>query len=365
MRIRRSRRTFEESTKIAEAAEQQEADGNLAGGDAAADKKNARHVFGTTFLIGLLVFIVLLVPAAFGLAGLSDAPVMGGEDEVLPDEITSPVLDPEDPRSEMFQRSKRVNILLLGVNGGLTDTIMLGSYDMENQKADIISIPRDTYYEREEATTPAQRKINAIYYKGRAIGTAEAVKEVLTGMPIHYYAVVDYKAVEKAVDSINGVTVNIPINMDYDDEYDKPALHIHFQKGEKLLSGADAIKFLRFRKNNNGGGYPDQDIGRTRAQQEFMKAAFKKSIGLNLPKVVSTVMENVESDLTVGAAAKLAVHAAQLDPANIENYTLPGKSSTVNGASYWFVDEDAVRDIVDGIYGVLPEPEPDADAESM
>jgi LCP family protein required for cell wall assembly len=313
--------------------------------------------FIKTFLIGFLIFVVLLIPAMFGLSKLASTPIAGGE-EILPDEVKLPQLDPNDPSYDMFKNAERLNVLLLGLNGHLTDTIMLGSYDMENQKVDVISIPRDTYYERPGAKSAAQKKINAIYGASGAAGTAAAVRDILGGMPIHYYAVVKFEGVAEVIDSIGGVTVNIPINMDYDDNYAKPPLHIHFKKGEQTLNGEDAVKFLRFRKNNNGGGYPDQDIGRTAAQREFMKAAFKKAIGFNLPNVVRTVMANVESDLTIGVAGKIAAKAAGLDAENIQGHSLEGKSGTVNGASYWFVDEAAAEALVDSIYNPPPEETP-------
>jgi LCP family protein required for cell wall assembly len=327
-------------------------------------KRTRGSGFLKTFLIGFVVFVVLLVPSMFGFSKLAAKPIVGG-DEILPDELKEAQLDPGDPNYDAFKNTERLNVLLLGVNGHLTDTIMLGSYDMENQRVDIISVPRDTYYDRPEAKSAAQRKINAVYGRAGAAGTAAAVQDVLGGIPVHYYAVVKFEGVAKVVDSIGGVTVNIPIDMNYDDVYARPALHIHFKKGEQTLNGEDAVKFLRFRKNNErdgGGGYPGQDIGRTATQREFMKAAFKKALGFNLPKVVRTIMENVESDITIGVAGKIALKATGLDAENIRGHYLEGKSATVNGASYWFVDKAAAEALVDGIYNPPP-PEAPEEAE--
>jgi anionic cell wall polymer biosynthesis LytR-Cps2A-Psr (LCP) family protein len=148
--------------------------------------------------------------------------------------------------------------------------------------------------------------------------------------------------------------------MDYDDPYDKPALHIHFKKGEQTLNGEDAVKFLRFRQNNNKSGYPTRDIGRTEAQREFMKAAFSKAMGPNLPTVVKTILDNVESDLTIGTAGKIAVKAAGLDTANIQGHILEGESRTLNKSSYWLVDEAAAEALIDSIYSPPPPEEPEA-----
>jgi LCP family protein required for cell wall assembly len=328
--------------------------GALAAPGAGARKAPHRMGFLKTFALGFVALLLIFVPIQFAVSSFLEKPVIG-ESEALPDFVTAPQGDPADPTYAMYRDAERLNILLLGINSGLTDTIMLGSYDMKNNKLDIISVPRDTYFDRPEANTAAQRKINAIYYKGGASGTAAAVSKVLMGMPIHYYAVVKYEGVAQVVDSINGVPVDIKIDMDYDDYYADPELHIHFKKGEQVLMGDDAIKYLRFRKNNNKTGYPEGDIGRIAAQQEFMKAALKKAIGINLPKVVETVLQNVETDVKIGVAAKLAMKAARLDGDDVASHLTPGEAHMQDGLSYWFTDEAAIEDMVKGIY--MPEAE--------
>ena len=313
--------------------------------------KKTKRSFVKTFLVGFIVLLLILVPVQFGLAHLLEQPVITGS-EILPNEIKMMSVDPESPNYEVYKKAERVNILLLGLNGKLSDTMMLGSYDMDAQRIDVISIPRDTYFERPKAKTNEQRKLNAVYGNEGAEGAARAVGSILGGIPIHYYAVIKFQGVEKAVNAINGVPVVIPFNMDYDDPYDKPPLHIHFKKGEYVLDGKEAVKFLRFRKNNEsvGGGYPDQDIGRTKAQQDFMKAALRKTMGLNLPKVISIIMENVESDVTNGVALKLAAKMAAFDMEDLYTHTLPGKEGNKDGLSYWFYNRDETEEMVKGIY---------------
>ena len=88
----------------------------------------------------------------------------------------------------------------MGVNDGLSDVLMLVSWDMDSNKVDLISIPRDTYYERDGYTSPSQKKINAAYASDKGvIATANAVSDVLMGIPINYYAIIDYDAVESIV----------------------------------------------------------------------------------------------------------------------------------------------------------------------
>ncbi len=320
-------------------------------------------VFFKHFIIGFLAFIILLFPVFLLVDKIGNAKVLAGpaveadgsadgaDTAAVNGDMPDSMTDTDSPFYEMFQDTNRVNVLLLGINGDMTDTIMVGSYDLDDQRVDVISVPRDTYYERPGADSPGAKKINAVYHKGRAEGTAQAVSDVLLGMPIHYYAVVKYDGVKEVVDAIGGVPVNIPFDMDYDDIYDKPPLHLHFKEGPKTLSGEEAVKYLRYRKDNKDGyGYAQGDIGRIAAQQEFIKSAIKESIGLGLPKVVSTAVGAVESNVTVAEAVKLATSAVGLSSENIEGHQAPGEATMKDGASYWMVDEDAVGDLLRQIY---------------
>ncbi|MBR0599574.1 LCP family protein [Clostridiales bacterium BAD-6] len=277
------------------------------------------------------------------------------------------LVDKNSPFFEAFKDKNRVNVLLIGVNDGMTDTLMLGSYDLDAQHVDIISVPRDTYYPRDGVTSPAAKKINSIYHNeenGKALGTAMAVSDVLMGMPINYYAVVEYDTVRKVVDSMGGVPMNITFHMHYNDPYDTPPLKIDIPEGYQILNGDKAVEFLRFRKGSNGySGYPEGDIGRIKAQQEFVKSAFRQALGFSLPKVTKTVIENVDSDLPIGMAAKIAAKAVGLSGEDLEAYLLPGESGTKDGASYWYPDEDDIEKMLTQIYNMEPETGSDTETE--
>ena len=318
--------------------------------------------FIKTFVAGLLIFTILLVPIEWGLSYVGSIRIFGGTENLMED---MPELadheDDSDPLAKAFRDANRVNILMMGVNDGLTDTIMLGSYDMDAGRVDVISIPRDTYYEREGVRSVAELKINSIYSVKKAVGTATAVSDLLMGVPIHYYVVVDYDAVKKVVNAMGGVPMNIPFHMRYSDPYDEPPLEIDLPAGYQVLNGDKAVQFLRFRKGSPGyKSYPEGDIGRVKAQQEFVKSAFRQALGLSLPKVVSTTLENVDSDIPLGMAAKLAAKAAGLSGEDIQTYTIPGKSGNKKGLSFWLPDEKGIEELIMQIYGVQPEtPEPE------
>ncbi len=304
--------------------------------------------FLRTFLIAFIVFVLLCTPglAIFGkVADVRLFPTPGDSSGDSLEEKLPSLVSQDSPFFEAFKDKKRVNILLLGVNGGLTDTIMLASFDTDAKHVDLISIPRDTYYHRDGYNGEGENKLNAAY-RGDPVNTAKAVSEILLGMPINYYAVIDYKGVKNIVDSMGGVPMDIPFHMQYSDPYDKPPLVIDIPKGQQVLDGDHAVQFLRYRH-----GYIEGDIGRVKAQQEFMKSAFRQCLSFNLPKIAKTVFNNVESDITIGAATSLATKAMGISSGDITTYMLP--STPLPDPPYYVIpDAQGTADMIRQIYSI-------------
>lgn len=308
--------------------------------------KSPVQSFLRTFLISFIVFVILCTPglAIFGEVADYNPFDPEGENAVLEEELSS-IVDEDSPFFEAFRDKKRVNILLLGVNANLTDTIMLASFDTEAKHMDLISIPRDTYYHRPGYNGEGENKINAAY-RGNPVNTAKAVSEILLGMPINYYAVIEYDGVETIVDAMGGVPMDIKFNMKYSDPYDTPPLVIDIPKGNQVLDGKQAVQFLRYRK-----GYREGDIGRVKAQQEFMKSAFKQCLSFQLPKIVKTVFENVESDISIGTALSLAQKATGVSGEDIETYMLP--STPLPDPPYYVIpDAQGTAEMINRIYAI-------------
>ncbi len=307
------------------------------------------------FLIFLVLFTLILIPVTKAVSNIN---LFEKHDVDNIEEKMNVLVDPNSPFFEAFTKSKRMNMLLLGVNTNLTDVIMVVSWDMDHDKVSTISVPRDTYFKR-EGYSGASLKINAIYGRDHdVVGLANAVSETLCGIPINYYAVVDYDSVRTIVDGIGGVPIDVPMAMNYDDPYDKPPLHIRIPAGEQVLDGEHAVQYLRFRH-----GYGNGDIGRIGAQQEFMKSAFKQAIDHGIIDSAKLITTNVESDLTVGAAAKYALSALGLNGESINTYMVPGKEDHSTGPSYWMPDQAGIEEMLFEIYNIPSEEETSADKE--
>ena len=212
-------------------------------------------------------------------------------------------------------------ILVSGVddeNGG-SDTNILLAVDADLGYIYGVSIPRDTKAEINGST----QKINAAYNIGGIELMAEVVSDQL-GIPVDYTVLVDLQGFEALVDAIGGVDFNVPVDMDYDDPIQN--LSIHLTKGMQHLNGADALKVVRFRHNNDGTGYGSEDIGRMQTQQNFLKAVAKQMLTpANLTKVdefVKIFQSYVETDLTLGNLAWLGKEAIAIGVENIDFSTL-------------------------------------------
>ena len=100
---------------------------------------------------------------------------------------------------------------------------------------------------------------------------------------------------------------------------------------------------MRWRKNNDGGGYPDADLGRIRTQQAFLRAAARRAAELaNIPALAQLAFAHVRTDLTVGNLLWLGGAALDAGADGIRFHTLPGDGAGCwRGESVYVLDPDA------------------------
>ncbi len=243
------------------------------------------------------------------------------------------------PRSDGERKSQDYyTVLILGRDtggGGNTDTMLLASYDVTNQKATVMSIPRDTMVN----VSWDIKKINSVYntYGGGDRGIQALYKEIsqLVGFEPDYQVIIEWEAVGEIVDAMGGVWFDVPRNMNYDDPLQN--LHIHQEKGYRLLTGEDAMEVLRYRHDNRKNGvtlgYPEGDVGRIKTQQAFLKAMVEQLLKVeNVLKVrqfIQVFQDNVETNLTFQNILWFAQAAflGGLKAENVEFVTMPGNSS--------------------------------------
>jgi LCP family protein required for cell wall assembly len=166
--------------------------------------------------------------------------------------------------------TERLNVLLLGIDSRddgsatkNTDTMIVLSLDPVNKTAAMLSIPRDVYIDRPGVFTD---KINAAYAFG-GYDLARKVVEDLLGIRLNAYALVDFDAFTKIVDSVGGVLIDVkrPVR---DESYPTPDYGIErldITAGPQLMDGQTALRFARSRHDTN-------DYSRAQRQQLVLSA---------------------------------------------------------------------------------------------
>ncbi|HWI65494.1 MAG TPA: LCP family protein [Symbiobacteriaceae bacterium] len=278
-------------------------------------------------------------------------------------EVTNPISSEVRPEAlpAPVQAGQRVNVLVMGLDADKlrSDTMILLSVDPDKQKAAMIQIPRDT--RALIAGRNTLEKINGAYAYGvgdkqfpanlRSLKTVEDLLDV----SIHYTVVIDLEGFRKAIDAVGGVTIDIPQKMDYDDPTQD--LHIHFKPGRQNLNGKQALEYVRWRGNNDGTGYVDGDLGRIRAQQQFLNALIDKMLRpsnlVSLPSQLVDISKYISTNMEASRLLALAKLAATMDRQNLEMTTLPGTDAYLfepnqnKRLSYYLMDPVRTRTLVD------------------
>ncbi|MCJ8281945.1 MAG: LCP family protein, partial [Rivularia sp. ALOHA_DT_140] len=220
---------------------------------------------------------------------------------------------------------------------GLSDVMLLIRFDPINNKVTMLSIPRDT---RTEIEGYGLRKINAANRLGGAYLSATSVSNLLENVDIHGYVRINVLGVGKLIDALGGVTVNVPKDLKYQD--DSQHLYINLKAGKQHLDGDKALQLLRFRNDGRG------DIGRIERQQMVIQALIEQALNpatlLRSPMILSTVKENIDTNLTLDSLLTLVNFGVRTNRSDIEMVTLPGRvSGREFVASYWLPNPEAIN----------------------
>lgn len=273
--------------------------------------------------------------------------------------------------------SGRVNILLAGNSaddaghdgGDLTDSILILSIDTKNNKAFMLSVPRDLYV---KVGDNGHSKINAAYVFGKSnkfadngypmggMGQLEQTISENFGININYYALVNYSALRQAVDAVGGIDVTITSDdkrglYDPSIDYATNGPLVKLTNGVHTLNGQQALNLARARGDNyRSYGYARSDFERTKNQRLMLLALKSKAVSagvLSNPAKLSNLADaiggNVKTDFNLSEVRRLydvtkdintnGIASLSLNEANgknlLANYTTPrGESALIPAA---------------------------------
>jgi LCP family protein required for cell wall assembly len=254
---------------------------------------------------------------------------------------------------------ERLNVLLLGVDkrdGEVgspenTDTLVVLSLDPLNRTASMLSIPRDTL-----VTIPGHGpdKINAAYAYGGPELAERSVEQVL-GIRLNSYALVDFNAFVRIVDSLGGVLIDVkrPIRDEAYPTADFGVRRLNIVAGPQLMHGDVALEYARSRHDSN-------DFSRSRRQQQVL-AAIRARLAQDgmlarVPTLMGDVGTLVETNFDPGNILPLAGLGGGIDSNAIRSEVLlpcGGDSPRCelreqnDSGGYYLIPEPAkVRDLV-------------------
>lgn len=269
--------------------------------------------------------------------------------------IYSPSLVPNELR--VLSLNKKQNIIFLGcddvfpqdkeANGaalwkGRSDTIVLISCNPFKNSLNILNIPRDT-----KVKIPGHgiEKINFLNSVGGPIFTKKCLERLLR-IHVDHYVIVNLQGLNKIIDEVGGVVINVPQRMQYQDH--TAMLNINLFAGQQLLNGEQAVGFVRFRHDNLG------DIGRIERQQEFMRAVIKKLMDpitfTKLPEVVNIYKKTILTDLHPQEIIKIANFIRNVPLSSQKIVILPGDFSRTSSAGYWIPNQKEINNLVRSLF---------------
>ena len=329
--------------------------------EVAKDKKN-RYAKKRKKKIGKKVLIFIIIILLLGIGWFTYRTIRNGGG--LSGMLATVVGHDENTKKDL----KEIKVLILGVStdtdAELTDTIMIASYNPNTQKANLLSIPRDTFTGKNPKKAVASQKINSLYNINKTPDKTLAAVNELTGLDIKYYVIVKTESLIKLVDAIGGVKFNVPMRMKYTDT--SQDLVIDLEEGEQVLDGNKAEQLLRFRHNDPQKGvgmtsypaeYGDNDFGRMRTQRDFIIATLKQTLKpsniFKIGQILEIANENVDTNLELSFVKDYIPYAVELNTENITSATLPGTTpdvSTTNGVSIFVADKKASKELIQSMF---------------
>ncbi len=265
------------------------------------------------------------------------------------------------PIDETKKEKGVYNVVLLGYGGAghdgslLTDSIIVVHVDTNTKKVAFISVPRDLWYTGNHKIN-AEASINGFNNVGGAI-------ENITGLPVNYFVSVDFGGFVKVIDNLGGITVQVPATFDdpfypiagqenntcgkteaeiqvlknkysgynLETQFTCRYEHLHFEKGEVNLDGANALKFVRSR-------HGDSDFDRSLRQFAVLTGIGNKLVSFKIANkfddIVNTISQIVKTDLDAGTIKSLVTilgdpnaYSTKQIQLTIDNVLSEGKSS--------------------------------------
>ena len=217
-----------------------------------------------------------------------------------------------------------INILLVGsdkratwTQTGRSDSAMIATLDLKHKKLKLTSLMRDMYL-----TIPGygENRFNAAYSFGGVSLMYETIASNF-GIRLDGYAVVDFSAFKKVINTIGGVKITLT---DEEHQYLTTAYKrgsvLDLQPGTNVMNGEQALAYTRIRQDAQG------DFGRTERQRKVLQAIFTEAKSMSLAELISLaeeLMPYISTDLTNDQIMSYMQSVLMLGTTQIDQMRIP------------------------------------------
>jgi LCP family protein required for cell wall assembly len=273
----------------------------------------------------------------------SDPGLAGGEVTPAPDPRFTPPPTATPPPEYAWDGKKRLDILLIGADGGrigaesyLTDTMIVVSVDPPTGRVAFISLPRDTSGVPLPSSWAAHRhfggsfpgKINTLYTtaryapglfpgndRERGFRALKGALSELYGLNIQYHVAVDLRGFRDVINALGGVVIDVQVPVQ-DDGYPaddgRGKLKLYIPPGMQYMSGPKALAYARSRHLSSDfdrSGRQQRIITSVRDQTDLSEL-FEPGV---LDQLLKSVKENIKTDIPPDMLPKLVALAQKVD----------------------------------------------------
>jgi polyisoprenyl-teichoic acid--peptidoglycan teichoic acid transferase len=231
-----------------------------------------------------------------------------------------------------------------------TDTLILFHHGPRNAHSGHALLPRDLW-----VNIPGYNygKINTAYFLGEGYqepgggpGLAIRTVEEFLGIPIHFYAQVDFFAFEKFIDELGGLEIDVPYEISVDPV--GPNNTVYLQPGRQMIDGAVALAYARAR--NTAGN----DFDRADRQQQVIMAMRSRILSLDMlprlleksPILYHQLSSGIHTNLNLEQIISIAWTAVQIPEGGIKQGVI-GYDQVVQ--EYTWDGQDVLRPIPDEV----------------
>ncbi|WP_416147702.1 LCP family protein [Salipaludibacillus sp. HK11] len=237
--------------------------------------------------------------------------------------------------------SDPVSALFLGLDtrdgdlSGLTDAMVLVTFNPDEGSIKMLNIPRDSRVEI--VGRYGLDKINHAHAFGGVDMTLDTVENLLD-IPVDYFVSLNFDAFMEIIDELNGITVDSPMTFTETDNATYGTLTIH--EGEQVLMGEEALAYVRMRKSDPAG-----DLGRGERQKEVIESLIREVASFssitNFNSLMNTIGRNLEMNIDFNEIISMHSYASDLD--NIESLNFEGTDLMLDGIYYYEIDEQSLE----------------------